>query len=50
MLVGGRDTPTLIDGDGLTSPTDLSALGVLKLIDCTVLKNSYLRLQYQVIS
>ncbi len=50
LLVGGRDTPTLIDGDALTSPSDLSALGVLKLIDCTVLKNSYIRLRYQVIS
>lgn len=50
VLVGGRDTPTLIDGDALTSPADLSALGVLKLIDCTPLQNSYLRLRYQVIA
>lgn len=50
VLVGGKDTPTLIDGDALTTPSDLSSLGVLKLIDCTPLQNSYLRLRYQVIA
>ena len=50
VLIGGRDTPTLIDGRSLVSVTQLSGLGVLKLNDCTVLKNSYLRLRYQVVS
>ena len=49
VLVGGRDTSTLIDGRSLTSPEELSGLGVLELQECTVLKHSYLRLRYRVI-
>ena len=50
VLIGGKDTPTLIDGRSLTASSELSALGVLKLEDCTVLQNSYIRLRYTVIS
>ena len=50
VLVGGKQTSTLIDGNSLHSVEELSALGVLKLTDCTVLKDSYLRLQYDVIA
>ena len=49
VLVGGKDTSTLIDGKSLTAREELSGLGVLKLQDCTVLENSYLRLRYEVI-
>ena len=49
VLVGGKETSTLIDGRSLMSESELSRLGVLKLQECTVLKNSYLRLKYQVI-
>ena len=35
--------------DCLTSEEELSGLGVLKLIDCIRLEDSYLRLRYQVI-
>lgn len=49
VLVGGKDTSTLIDGKSLTAREELSRLGVLKLQDCTVLENSYLRLRYEVI-
>lgn len=49
VLIGGKDTSTLIDGRSLRSEKELSQLGVLKLQECTVLKNSYLRLRYQVI-
>ena len=49
ILIGGRDTPTLIDGTSLTSTGELSELGVLKLLDCTVLDDSYVRLRYQVV-
>lgn len=49
-LLGGRDTPTLIDGDTLHSPSQLSQLGILKLESAEVLRDSYLRLRYQVIS
>ena len=50
VLIGGRDTSSLIDGSSLTSREELSALGVLKLESCTVLEDSYIRLRYQVIS
>ena len=49
VLIGGRDTPTLIDGQSLVSDTQLSELGVLRLTDCAVLRDSYLRLRYEVI-
>jgi len=49
VLVGGKDTSTLIDGKSLLSESELSRLGVLKLIECKVLEDSYLRLRYQVI-
>lgn len=49
VLIGGRDTSTLIDGKSLLSENELSQLGVLKLQECVVLKDSYLRLRYQVL-
>ncbi len=49
ILIGGRDTSTLIDGTSLLSDSELSHLGVLKLQECRVLEDSYLRLRYQVI-
>ncbi len=49
VLIGGKDTATLIDGKSLISPDELSSLGVLKLIECKILKDSYLRLRYEVI-
>ena len=50
VLIGGRDTSTLIDGSSILSESELSSLGVLRLTDCTVLNDSYLRVRYQVIS
>lgn len=50
VLIGGRDTSTLIDGTSLVDRNELKSLGVLKLEDCQVLKDSYLRLRYKVIS
>lgn len=49
LLVGGRDTPTLVDGRSLAKGDGLSGLGVLKLTDCSVLEDSYLRLRYRVV-
>ena len=49
VLVGGKDTPTMIDGAAISAPTELSALGVLELQSCTVLEHSYLRLCYRVV-
>lgn len=50
VLVGGKGTSTLIDGEALTSVEELSKLGVLKLEEAQQLKESYLRLRYKVIS
>ena len=49
VLIGGKDTATLIDGKSLLSEDELTDLGVLKLQECVVLENSYLRLRYEVI-
>ena len=49
VLIGGKDTSTLIDGESLLSQGELSKLGVLKLQECVVLENSYLRLRYEVL-
>ncbi len=49
VLIGGKDTSTLIDGKSLLSQRDLSELGVLKLQQCVILENSYVRLRYEVI-
>ena len=49
VLVGGRETSTLIDGESLRNECELDKLGPLKLIDCNVLDDSYLRLRYEVL-
>ncbi len=49
VLIGGKDTSTLIDGKSLFTQKELSQLGVLKLQECVILENSYLRLRYEVI-
>ena len=49
ILVGGRDTATLIDGDAIRSEDELSKLGVLKLESCEALEDSYIRLRYKVV-
>ena len=49
VLIGGKDTSTLIDGASLVEKSELSKLGVLKLMECSVLQYSYLRLRYEVI-
>ncbi|MCR5453076.1 MAG: dihydrofolate reductase family protein [Lachnospiraceae bacterium] len=49
ILIGGKSTSTLIDGDSIENEADLSRLGVLKLIECDTLEDSYIRMRYQVI-
>ena len=49
VLVGGKDTPTLIDGPSLRSESELTGLGALELIECAALEDSYLRLRYRVL-
>lgn len=50
VLIGGKNTATLIDGNSLTSTKELDKLGVLHLESCNVLKSSYIRLSYRVIA
>ena len=49
LLVGGKDTSTLIDGEAITSSEDLNKLRALQLIECNKLENSYIQLKYKVI-
>ena len=49
ILIGGRETSTLIDGKSLVSESELSKLGALKLQECVILEKSYLRLRYEVL-
>ena len=49
VLIGGRETSSLIDGESLKSRNELNGLGVLKLVECSVLQDSYIRFRYQVI-
>ena len=49
ILIGGKDTPTLIDGDSITNVSQLNELACLELIACNKLKNSYIELKYKTI-
>lgn len=46
MLVGGKDTPTLVDGKSLFSQEDLAQVKALELIEAKALNNSFLHLRY----
>jgi len=48
LLVGGRDTPTLVGGPSLASVDELSQLCALELVSCEALRDSYVRLRYRV--
>lgn len=50
ILVGGKATSTLIDGEAINTPDQLSALGVLELESVQPLDGSYIRLRYKVLS
>lgn len=47
VLVGGKDTSTLIDGKSIISADELKLLGVLQLENCEALEHSYIRLRYK---
>ncbi len=49
VIIGGKDTSTLVDGISLINRSELSNLKVLKLVKCNILENSYLELLYDVI-
>ena len=46
-LIGGKDTPTLMDGESLHSPLELGKIKTLELVEVRPLKNSYLLLEYK---
>lgn len=48
VLIGGKDTSTLVDGPSLTSEKERMGLSTLRLIECTPLQDSYVRMRYQV--
>jgi 2,5-diamino-6-(ribosylamino)-4(3H)-pyrimidinone 5'-phosphate reductase len=50
LLVGGKDTSGIFDGEAILSQSQLTELKALKLISCEVLENSYIRLDYDVIA
>ena len=50
VLIGGKDTSTLVDGESITAPSQLSGLGVLELESIQKLKGSFIRTRYKVIS
>jgi len=50
LIVGGKDTSSLVDGFSLTEQSQLRLLKALKLRGCKKLENSYLLLEYDVIN
>lgn len=49
ILVGGKNTSTLIDGSSITKVEELNKLRTLKLLENNVLENSYIQLKYKVL-
>ncbi|MDP7195710.1 MAG: dihydrofolate reductase family protein [SAR202 cluster bacterium] len=49
-LIGGKETPSLIDGKSLSSIDELKDIKALKLVDAKKLNDSYLHLKYDVIN
>ncbi len=50
VMVGGKDTPTLLDGESLILDNDLALLRPLELLSVSHLDHSYLHLHYAVAS
>ena len=50
VLVGGKDTSTLIDGKSITGTDELNKLGVLKLEKVEALEDSYIRIRYKIMA
>ena len=47
-LVGGKDTPTPLDGESLHTTAELSNIKALDLVQATSLRDSYVLLEYEV--
>lgn len=50
IIIGGKDTSTLVDGASLTNRGELFKLKALKLTKCNVLESSYIELLYDIIN
>jgi 2,5-diamino-6-(ribosylamino)-4(3H)-pyrimidinone 5'-phosphate reductase len=50
VLIGGKNTPSLIDGKSLSFDDELQHIKGLKLVNIKQLNNSYLHLQYDIIN
>jgi 2,5-diamino-6-(ribosylamino)-4(3H)-pyrimidinone 5'-phosphate reductase len=48
VLVGGRNTPTLIDGDSLETIDDMQKVRTMELMNTKQLEDSYIHLTYKV--
>lgn len=48
ILIGGKDVPTLIDGESIKNDNELDLLRSLELLECNKLKHSYIELKYKV--
>lgn len=49
LLVGGKNTSTLIDGESIENIEEINKLRALELIECNKLDDSYIQLKYKVI-
>lgn len=49
LMIGGRDTPSLLGGESLESSEDLALLKPLELVGVDKLNDSYLHLRYKVL-
>ena len=50
VMVGGKNTSTLMDGESLHSDNELLKIKALELLEINKLNNSYLHLKYKVIN
>lgn len=48
ILIGGKDTPTLVDGESFKTFNQLKKIKILKLISIDKLKHSFLHLRYKI--
>lgn len=48
ILIGGKEVPTLVDGDSISNESESDKLRALELIECNQLIDSYIQLKYKV--
>jgi 2,5-diamino-6-(ribosylamino)-4(3H)-pyrimidinone 5'-phosphate reductase len=48
LLVGGKTTPTLVDGEAIHRPSELEWIRTMRLVSCDVLEQSFLHLRYDI--